>query len=370
MWTPAEFLDLAWTQVWQVTLVAVFVGLISHLLKARAWHPQLANWLWLLVLAKALTPPLWASPLGIFSWNDVSVFAVDPPKIALAKAPQTSMVDSIGGWSGVFLGVVFLVWAFGFVCVLWSQINRWRDLKRMIANSSELADDALVHATTSLASKLGFTKSPRVLVSDLELGPALVGVWNPTIVLPKSLSAKSSWLDLEPIIAHELLHLRRRDTVISALQLLASAIWWFHPLVHWAGRQIEEASERCVDLAVLHTAGCDPATYCRTLVRLLESRAEQNHCLLLAAPAVRGVSVTCDRVRELANVPARPPLWKKIGSLAFCFSLALFFLPGQPVESLGQTCYAANEPPLERGLVESAMLSFFCEEKNCTQAEN
>ena len=57
--TPSNLAELAWTQLWQVTLLAVVVAAVVHL-AARA-RPHLAYLLWMLVIVKCLTPPLWSS---------------------------------------------------------------------------------------------------------------------------------------------------------------------------------------------------------------------------------------------------------------------------------------------------------------------
>ena len=57
---------LVWTQLWQVTAVAAVVGLVVRLCCRQ--RPHLAYVLWLVVLVKSLTPPLWSSPTSLFSW--------------------------------------------------------------------------------------------------------------------------------------------------------------------------------------------------------------------------------------------------------------------------------------------------------------
>ncbi len=59
---PNDWLDLAWTQIWQVTLLVVAVAVLTRL--AMANRPQLAFVLWLVVLVKCVTPPFWSSPSG------------------------------------------------------------------------------------------------------------------------------------------------------------------------------------------------------------------------------------------------------------------------------------------------------------------
>ncbi|MEM8947548.1 MAG: M56 family metallopeptidase [Planctomycetota bacterium] len=332
---PNELLNLVWAQLWQVTVVALLIGLISFLLKARKWHPAAANWLWLLVLAKALTPPLWASPFGIFSWTDTQV-------ISRATTVDSSATLGLVGGSGLVAAAILFAWSLGFLFVLVGHISRWRKLRSLIDENQVAVDRDLPLQIERLAEKLGLQVAPPVVVTEVELGPALVGIWRPSIVLPQSLVSTVSWSEIEPIVAHELLHLRRRDTAISALQLLANAIWWFHPLVRWAGKQVEEASERCVDLAVLHVAGCDARTYCRSLLRVLEMRSADEQCLMLAAPGVRGVSATYERISELAEVAERPSFWQRSTRLALVGFLGLVLLPGRPLDVLRPRCCSSN----------------------------
>ncbi|MGC8639913.1 MAG: hypothetical protein ACP5XB_08575 [Isosphaeraceae bacterium] len=58
---------LAWNQLWQVTLVALLLGIAARLIGRS--RPHLAHTLWMLVLVKALVPPIVSSPTGIFSWT-------------------------------------------------------------------------------------------------------------------------------------------------------------------------------------------------------------------------------------------------------------------------------------------------------------
>ena len=69
---PANDLTgLVWSQIWQVTALAAFVGVVTRLFCRR--RPHLAYVLWMLVLLKCLTPPLWSSPTGCFSWAQLRV---------------------------------------------------------------------------------------------------------------------------------------------------------------------------------------------------------------------------------------------------------------------------------------------------------
>ncbi|MEQ9070349.1 MAG: hypothetical protein RLO18_26690, partial [Gimesia chilikensis] len=61
-----EWINLVWQQVWQCTLLALIVWLICRVVRIRRAH--LAYLLWLVVLLKFVTPPIWSSSSGLFCW--------------------------------------------------------------------------------------------------------------------------------------------------------------------------------------------------------------------------------------------------------------------------------------------------------------
>src|ERR1700733_14778797 len=60
-----HFFDLAVRQFAQVSIAILVVAVITRLFCRR--RPHLEYVLWLLVVLKSLTPPIWSSPTSIFS---------------------------------------------------------------------------------------------------------------------------------------------------------------------------------------------------------------------------------------------------------------------------------------------------------------
>src|SRR5690348_10943883 len=56
----------AWAHCWQVTSLILVVALIARTIGPN--RPHLASVLWLVVLLKCVTPPVWSSPSGLFCW--------------------------------------------------------------------------------------------------------------------------------------------------------------------------------------------------------------------------------------------------------------------------------------------------------------
>ena len=89
----SEFLDLlegfvlttAWSQLWQVFVLVVIVGIATRLYCRN--RPHLAHTLRLLVLIKCLTPPIWSSPVGGFSHiQTVSKVSDQQPEVVWDKS--------------------------------------------------------------------------------------------------------------------------------------------------------------------------------------------------------------------------------------------------------------------------------------------
>lgn len=77
MMAARELVELAWTQAWQLAVLILIVWTaVRWIAKDR---PHLAHALWLVVLLKCVTPPIWSSPAGVFSWLQRSAPTVGSP---------------------------------------------------------------------------------------------------------------------------------------------------------------------------------------------------------------------------------------------------------------------------------------------------
>lgn len=373
-----SLVSLVWTQTWQVAAVAMFVA-IAHRLLARQ-RPHLAQTLWLLVLVKCLAPPIWSSPSGVFCWvraewptseTVIAAPANSSPVVAdwpLADRTAAELYRESGGvtpgslppkvlraapysswWSEAWEGIIAFVaaarggsrwmaacWGLGILATAAVLLARWRLFARRLRqrvdhSSSNLPDAAreqlaLESQVRQLADQLQIERRVRVRVVEAAIGPAVVGLFRPTILLPGVLVRELPPEALEPILAHELVHIRRRDLWLCLVQSVANSLWWFHPLVWWANRRLGEEIERCCDEEVVASLGYEPARYAHSLLEVLERKRA-----LRAAPAIPGVrplQVTANRLERIMRLGQgsrrRTPWWCWI-SLALT---AAFLVPG------------------------------------------
>ena len=110
---------------------------------------------------------------------------------------------------------------------------------------------------------------PRLVISDrIEMAFACRAL-APTIVLP---AAAESWTDdrRRAVLFHELAHIKRHDLVGHTLGRLACALYWFHPLVWTAAKNLRAESERACDDLVL-SCGARPSEYAQHLLDMVTS---------------------------------------------------------------------------------------------------
>ena len=356
----AGWSGLVWSHLWQTTAVMVVVALLVMSLRRRP------HWVYLrclLVLLKSVTPPLLSSPVSLFGWlaptdrvEQVAVRA-EPTTVATASPtpplggvtlPSEFVLPNGGGsltepftarinppiasqdarvppakpwpWREGLLGG----WLLGVAAML---RGGWRQSRKLARSRAAWTGDASLQAmVVELATRLGVRRFVQVQVSATGEGPGVVGWWGTTIVIPSSLLGTDT-IALEPILAHELIHIRRGDAVHALLQRVAQVVWWFHPLAWWVNRECSRARERCCDEEVLASRVCLPQTYARCLVGLLERQVERRSVRL--ALEMRSFDVTKQRLegimRRGSRFCRRTPRWCWV-TLAL---LALIVLPGR-----------------------------------------
>ncbi len=81
------------------------------------------------------------------------------------------------------------------------------------------------------------------------------------VILPTALFERLSQSKRAGILTHELAHLSRRDDLVRLLELAATTVFWWHPVVWWACRQMRELEDQCCDSRVVEQAPQQARTY-------------------------------------------------------------------------------------------------------------
>src|SRR5205807_8511207 len=125
--------------------------------------------------------------------------------------------------------------------------------------------------TRRLAERLGLRYCPAVRLVPGRLSPMLWAAGgSPEILVPEGLLGQVRGEQLDTLLLHELAHLRRRDHWVRALELLALGLYWWHPAVWWARRELRETEEQCCDAWVVSVLDGSRRSYAEALVETLD----------------------------------------------------------------------------------------------------
>jgi len=244
-----QLLKLIFTQAWQIAVLAIFVAVVTRLVARN--RPHLAHAMWILVLIKCVTPPIWGHSLGLFSqlqaaWmlsedsffldstveqnieaqevpedadtmvppaneeSSTSVLAFDESTsasfpglakeyggdaettattafndsfVSAANDPQTSNL-----WNRSWPGIALIGVAIRAMITLTTMIVRCVFcLRTIFRHRTTEFDEPLRQRLQELSNKLRVRRVPRIIVSDVLFGPAVLGLVRHTIVLPRCL---------------------------------------------------------------------------------------------------------------------------------------------------------------------------------------
>jgi TonB family protein len=289
---------LAWMTelTWKATVVMAAAFAANYALGRGA--AAVRHFVWTVALAVLLVLPL-AVGMGP-KWSAAVPVATETTGVTvvlrgtLPAAPRRLPYEPL-----YLLGALAVAGRFGI-----GTGRTWRMVRRAQAaiHAAALADE--------LRRALGIGRPVRVLETAAAAVPMTWGILRPVALLPAS---ASEWPQgrLHAVLLHELVHVGRHDLLAQILAQAACCLYWFHPLVWSAARQMRKEREQACDDAVLNR-GVAPADYAGHLMELARSMAA-GQVSPADAPAMAETSDLESRVRALLDRRRnRAPLSRRV----------------------------------------------------------
>ncbi|MBP7175800.1 MAG: hypothetical protein KBA53_06235 [Thermoclostridium sp.] len=197
----------------------------------------------------------------------------------------------------IWIPIAAIVWIVGTTAMLIYTVISYLNLNKRVKTAVLFRDN--IYQSENVAS------------------PFVLGILHPHIYLPFSINEK----DMNPVIAHEQTHMKRRDHWIKPFGFLLLALYWFNPVL-WAAyillcRDIELA---CDEGVIKELCADQRADYSDALLSCSVSRR-----MIAACPLAFGEISVKERVKNVLNYK-KPAFWLVIVAVVICMVLAVCFL--------------------------------------------
>ncbi|MCP3918630.1 MAG: M48 family metalloprotease [bacterium] len=268
--------------------VSSAIAIVAFAMQRRGRQPLLAHLLWLGVLLKLVTPPLFTVPVipvAVSSAVAGESFGVEGLE-ATSAAGAVILADEVSAPAAYALPVwraLGWVWFWGSLIVLAVSLHQLGAFRRSLRRASRPAPADVQRMSDRLGASLELRRVPEVITTAAHVTPFVWWLGGPTqVVLPREALDSLSTEELRLLLAHELAHVRRRDHWVRWVEWLAGVAFWWNPVMWWARRNLRVSEELACDALVLQSFDADRHTYADALLSAAE---------LLAGTALRPPAV-------------------------------------------------------------------------------
>lgn len=325
------------------SLVAAAMAVLVLAVGRCRTAPAVMHGLWLFVLLKLVTPPLFAVPVDLSWWNGPSGpghLVVVSGDLASDAARSAGAADGAGAVAAAAMPVAapavvpaapwpwervaLAAWALGSAGMfVWFAAGLWRGHRRLRALGP--VPPAMQREVAGWAASLG-VRMPALRDDPAACSPYVWSFGRTCLVIPVRALAAVPPKGRAAVLVHELAHLRRGDHWLAHAELLLAVVLWWHPLFWFARARLRLWGELACDawaVASVPDATIDYATVLVEAVARPETAVAP--AVLAARPAARAAFERRLQMILNENVPCRASRawWLPFSSLA----LGLFTVP-------------------------------------------
>ncbi len=219
----------------------------------------------------------------------------------------------------LLLGLGGIVWAAGAVLYMIRGIILYNIYINTIKKCAIPAPEDIKSTYTLMCRRFGVKRVPELYIYADASSPMVCGFFKSMMVLPDISFTQN---DLVGVFAHELTHLRRRDTWMKLVGMFAKGVNWYNPLAYAAVREQQRYMElSCDELALSGLSDAARFAYGGVVLDIIKKCRENRTELTIGFSQKKSLAV--ERLREITGKSR-----KKRGSWTIVVTLALVVLCG------------------------------------------
>jgi bla regulator protein blaR1 len=188
-----------------------------------------------------------------------------------SPAPAVAVADESSWLDGAACAIPFL-WVIGGAAGLCYAVVNYIRFCLSVDRVGPCGDSRLLRLWAECCARARVKRAGRVVQFDGVEQPAIMGVLQPTLLLPTDGAALDDE-QLRMVMLHELAHVRRWDIAANWALVMIRAIHWWNPVYWLAAARFRSLREQACDAFVVRTLdGESPNGYGELLLALAERR--------------------------------------------------------------------------------------------------
>ena len=299
-----KWIETLWSISWQVSILVALVLVISFF--SRKSSPTFHYWLWLIVLIRLFVPLNLTIPIGLQKYSETLPVAL-PINVYVPDVISVQSTSLLTVKSALALGWFMLVLLIA-VAILWRAVLLQRSLK----DFRPVDRQDILELRNRLCKKTGIRKPVPLCSIDIERtnGPVVFGIFRPKIYLPNWIVNTWTVQDIEPVLLHELAHIKRYDLIVNLLQIIVQAVYFFHPLVWLANWKIRRLREDICDDIAIDRIGSEKRRYSESILKVVEGTLYQPSFGFISIGVIENKNSLTRRIKRIMS--DKYNLYKKV----------------------------------------------------------
>lgn len=316
------------THLWQSTLLLLGASLLAG--ACRKNSAAVRYWIWFVASAKFLVPlPLL---LQIGDRLGRSFSEPLPVDAQLIHAANAMFAASMPGGSNVAHDIpspiawsALTIWALGavFLCLRW--LVQWRAVRSLLVFAREVEMD--------------LPAPVRITSGDLTTG--VFGIFRPVVILPRQVLQALEPRQLQAVLAHESCHVRRHDNLTAAIHRCVEVLFWFHPLVWWAGANLLREREAACDESVVDE-GHEQGVYAESILNACRLGVTARSATVAASTG----GDLCERLQSIMSDRRAQPITRERFTVLFVLAALVCYVPLAAGFAIGAIRETSGASPL------------------------
>lgn len=277
-----------------------------------------------------------SKPRAVLSWAWLSP---GPAPMGERAGPLALTATPVMGLVGLAAGLLATL------SFLWLLVDLYL-LRGILRRSRRVDDPHILEIFGRLRERMRI-RVPVDLRDSIDVAtPAVAGLLPPVVLLPRGMSAALAAEDVECILAHELVHIRRGHFAVNLAQRALECLFVWNPFALWISRRIRDEREALCDAAVAGRPAGDRRRYGETLLRLEHLRTPTRSALI----GMLGGGPLLRRIRRLAEVeaPDRLTCLRRAGTAVLAAMATLLLVVQVSISSMAISSWALMEVDLVR----------------------